>query len=103
MHELALGHTMWHANGSDLNQTHGVFRQCTCPVMCQSTTENHLFVDPFWEGFFSKVRDAGFYVFFNIRRYSTLEFKDLEYNRRTSRFSEEFHRINFVHVLRVKT
>ncbi|KAF6145511.1 hypothetical protein GIB67_013129, partial [Kingdonia uniflora] len=49
--------------------------------------------------FFSEVRDAGFYVFFNIRRYSTLEFKDLEYNRRTSRFPEEFHSTNFVHVL----
>ncbi|KAF6160443.1 hypothetical protein GIB67_019212, partial [Kingdonia uniflora] len=51
-------------------------------------------------GFFSEVRDAGFYVFFNIRRSSALEFKDLEYNRRTSRFPEEFHRTNFVHVLR---
>ncbi|KAF6139262.1 hypothetical protein GIB67_021472, partial [Kingdonia uniflora] len=91
---------MWHANGSDLNQTHGVFQQRTCPVMCQSTIENHPFVDPFWEGFFSEVRDAGFYVFFNIRRSSTLEFKDLEYNRRTSLFLEEFHRTNFVYVLR---
>ncbi|KAF6134581.1 hypothetical protein GIB67_022321, partial [Kingdonia uniflora] len=45
---------MWHANGSDLNQTHGVFQECTCPVMCQSTTENHPFVDPFWEGFLVK-------------------------------------------------
>ncbi|KAF6155567.1 hypothetical protein GIB67_004561, partial [Kingdonia uniflora] len=54
MHELALGHTVWYANGSDLNQTHGVFQQCTCPVMCQSTTENHLFVDPFWKGFLAK-------------------------------------------------
>ncbi|KAF6148321.1 hypothetical protein GIB67_025540, partial [Kingdonia uniflora] len=51
-------------------------------------------------GFFSEVQDAGFYVFFNIRCSSTLEFKDLEYNRRTSRFPEEFHRTNFVHVLR---
>ncbi|KAF6158996.1 hypothetical protein GIB67_042077, partial [Kingdonia uniflora] len=50
--------------------------------------------------FFSEVRDACFYVFFNIRRSSTLEFKDLKYNRRTSKFLEEFHRINFVHVLR---
>ncbi|KAF6150032.1 hypothetical protein GIB67_002814, partial [Kingdonia uniflora] len=45
---------MWHANGSDLNKTHGVFQQCTFPVMCQSTTENHPFVDPFWEGFLAK-------------------------------------------------
>ncbi|KAF6149405.1 hypothetical protein GIB67_016943 [Kingdonia uniflora] len=35
-------------------------------------------------GFFSEVRYAGFYVFFSFRRSSTLEFKDLEYNRRTS-------------------
>ncbi|KAF6157042.1 hypothetical protein GIB67_041503, partial [Kingdonia uniflora] len=49
----ASGHTIWHAS-SDLNQTNDVFQQCTCPVMCQSTTENHLFVDPFWEGFLSK-------------------------------------------------
>ncbi|KAF6149968.1 hypothetical protein GIB67_008689, partial [Kingdonia uniflora] len=51
-------------------------------------------------GLFSEVRDAGFYVFFSFRRSSTLRFKDLEYNCRTSRFPEEFHRTNFVHVLR---
>ncbi|KAF6147572.1 hypothetical protein GIB67_035329, partial [Kingdonia uniflora] len=37
-----------------LHQIPNVFQQCTCLVMCQSTTENHPFVDPFKEGFLAK-------------------------------------------------